>query len=86
MESWQTALVLVILIITIWNFIRFGLGHKNGALDSYGIRLMVDNDVDVAVSSAGLLLAGMVLGVSGTYANFSRELVNSLSSLKSRQT
>jgi len=75
MEAWQSALVLVILIITIWNFVRFGLGHKNGALDSYGIRLMVDNDVDVVVSSAGLLLAGMVLGVSSAaYEQFSRSL------------
>jgi hypothetical protein len=75
MENWQIALVVVIFIITIWNLGRFVLGHKNGALQSYGVSAMMDNDVDVVVSSLGLLLMGMALGAVGSYANFGKDLL-----------
>ena len=74
MESWKVAIVIVILILTLCNFIRFGLGMKDGILQAQGMRVMLDNDVDVVVSSLGLLLVGLGLGAVGTYASFGREL------------
>jgi len=76
MENWQTAIVLVILIITIWNFIRFGLGMKEGILNTQGVRVFLDNDVDAVLSSLGLLMVGAALGSTATYVGFSRDLMS----------
>jgi hypothetical protein len=74
LENWQLAVVLVILVITIWNLFRFGLGMKDGALHSYGVKVFLDNDVDVVLSSLGLLLIGAGMGATGVYANFAKDL------------
>jgi hypothetical protein len=79
MEDWQYALVLVILIITIWNFVRYGMDYKDGLLNSQGVRVLRDNDLDLIVSSVGLLLVGAALGAGGVYAGLARDLRDRLS-------
>jgi hypothetical protein len=79
MEDWQYGLVLVILIITIWNFVRYGMGYKDGLLNSQGVYVLRDNDLDVVVSSVGLLLVGAALGAGGAYMELARDLRSRLS-------
>jgi hypothetical protein len=86
MENWQAAIVLVILIITIWNFIRFGLGMKEGILNTQGVHVFLDSDVDVVVSSLGLLMAGAALGSTATYMGFAKDLMALPSKLTASKT